>query len=69
MGELVHELKRLGGFNKTLRTLYEAIEIVNQIEDGDTPYPGPTSTDLGMKIEFKCVHHHLPSSACAHLQH
>ena len=52
---LVYELKQLGGFNKTLRTLYEAIEIVNQIKDGDISYPGPTSTELGMKVEFKCV--------------
>ena len=52
---LIYELKELGGFNKTLRTLYEAIEIVNQIKDGDISYPGPTSTELGMKVEFKCV--------------
>lgn len=52
---LIYELKELGNFHKTLRTLYEAIEIANQVKDGDVSYPGSTSTDLGMKIEFRRV--------------
>lgn len=53
INNLQTELKELGDFNKVIRTLYEAIDIVNHIQDGELSYPGETSSDAGMKIEFR----------------
>ena len=39
-----------------LKAFYEAINIPNQIKDGDGPFPSPENKDaLGMEIEFKWV--------------
>ena len=53
INNLQRELKELSDFNKVIRTLYEAIDIVNQIQDGALSYPGETSVEEGMKIEFR----------------
>ncbi|KAF8323977.1 P-loop containing nucleoside triphosphate hydrolase protein [Clavulina sp. PMI_390] len=57
---LMRNLRHMSGFHKTLRTLYEVMEIENQVKDGDHDYPLRSDCNLGMKIEFKSVSFSYP---------
>lgn len=52
---MIQELKKFADFNRTIRALYESIDISNQVQDDGAPYPPPEASDEGMKIEFRYV--------------
>ncbi|KAF8323978.1 P-loop containing nucleoside triphosphate hydrolase protein [Clavulina sp. PMI_390] len=57
---VMRNFRQMGGFHKTLRTLYEVMAIENLVKDGDHDYPLISNSNLGMKIEFKSVSFSYP---------
>ena len=50
---LARRLGALAEYRATIKTLYEAVNITNNLVDGSVSYPTPASAREGMKIEFQ----------------